>query len=84
VAEDEANDVMAGISHPKLEETPPAIITDDQLRRLLDVTKGREFIDRRDHAILRVLIDTGMRTCGSGRPIDSPTSRSCGSASTDR
>ncbi len=60
-AEDEADDVMAGMSHPKLEEVPPPIITDDQLRALLDTTKGRSLIDRRDRAMFRILIDTGLR-----------------------
>lgn len=60
-AEDEADDVMAGMSHPKLEEVPPPIITDDQLRALLDTTKGRGLLDRRDRAIFRILIDTGLR-----------------------
>ena len=35
--------------------------TDDQLRRLLKACEGREFADRRDAAILRLLVDTGMR-----------------------
>lgn len=61
VAEDEADNVMAGMKHPKLDEKVPQVITDDNLRALLDVTKGRGFKDRRDHALLRVLIDTGMR-----------------------
>lgn len=60
-SEDEADDVMAGMVHPKLEERPPPVITDDHLRALLDATKGRPFNDRRDHAIFRLLIDTGMR-----------------------
>lgn len=59
--EDEADDAMAGMSHPRLEQQPPPIIPDDALRALLDACKGRGFMDRRDTAILRVLIDTGMR-----------------------
>ena len=61
VREDEADDVMAGMSHPKLEEIPPPIIPDDDLTKLLEACKGRGFMERRDTAILRVLIDTGMR-----------------------
>jgi site-specific recombinase XerD len=60
-SENESDDVMAGMAHPKLDEHPPAIISDDQLRALLEVTKGRDFIDRRDNAMFRILIDTGMR-----------------------
>jgi site-specific recombinase XerD len=59
--EDEAGDVMAGMSHPKLEETPPPVISDADLAALLAVTRGRDFKARRDHAIFRVLIDTGLR-----------------------
>ena len=59
--EDEADDLMAGMSHPRVDQLPPAIIRDDDLRALLDVCKGRDFYERRDTAILRVLIDTGMR-----------------------
>jgi site-specific recombinase XerD len=54
-------DPMAEMHHPKIEEKVPDIITDAELRSLLDVTSGRSFIDRRDHAIIRILLDTGMR-----------------------
>lgn len=60
-SEDEADDITDGMTHPKLDTVPVPIITDDDLRALLDVTKGRDFTQRRDHALLRVLIDTGMR-----------------------
>lgn len=59
--EDEADDLMVGMSHPKLDEVPPPIIRDDDLRALLDACKGRGFYERRDMAIIRVLIDTGLR-----------------------
>lgn len=59
--EDEADAIMVGMSHPKVPEPTVPVITDDQLSALLEVTKGREFIQRRDHAMLRVLIDTGLR-----------------------
>ncbi len=39
--EGEADDAMLGMSHPRIEETPPPIIKDGDLRALLDVTKGR-------------------------------------------
>jgi site-specific recombinase XerD len=61
-AEDEATDVMAGMTHPKLAASPVPVIADADLRALLEATqKARGFLERRDHAILRVLIDTGMR-----------------------
>lgn len=46
---------------PKVIETPPDVFTDAQLVRLLDVCKGPDFLNRRDTAIIRMFIDTGMR-----------------------
>lgn len=37
------------------------MLSDDQLRRLLRSCEGRDFTDRRDAAILRLFIDTGVR-----------------------
>lgn len=39
-------------------------LTDDQITALLDACKGAEFIDRRDHAIFRLAIDSGPRVSG--------------------
>lgn len=52
---------LTNIKAPTLDETPPAVLTDDELRRLLKVCDGRTFADRRDAAILRLLLDTGIR-----------------------
>jgi len=60
--EDEISvDPMATMSHPQIHEKVPNIITDADLRALIAVTSGREFNDRRDRAIIRLLLDTGMR-----------------------
>jgi integrase/recombinase XerC len=42
---------------------PPEVkpLTDDQLRELLASCAGRELVDRRDAALIRLLIDTGCR-----------------------
>lgn len=40
---------------------PVAVLTDDQLRALLTVRDGREFVDRRDAALIRLFVDTGFR-----------------------
>ena len=37
------------------------VLTDDTLKKLLRACAGREFTELRDTAILRVLIDTGVR-----------------------
>ena len=39
----------------------PTVFTDDEQRRLLDACRGSSFEDRRDVAILRSMLDTGMR-----------------------
>ncbi|MFN8037886.1 MAG: tyrosine-type recombinase/integrase [Acidimicrobiales bacterium] len=52
---------MAKVSAPKVPEQPVPVISTDQLGRLLEVTKGSTFLDRRDHAMLRLFIDTGVR-----------------------
>lgn len=38
-----------------------AVLTEDQVRALLQTTRGRRFLEVRDAAILRVMIDTGIR-----------------------
>lgn len=52
---------MARTKAPKLTESVIPVLSDDDLRNLLAVTSGRTWVDRRDHAIIRVFIDTGMR-----------------------
>lgn len=53
---------MANMRPPQLPETPPAVLRDDQLRKLLAVmARDRTYLGRRDEAILRTFIDTGTR-----------------------
>jgi site-specific recombinase XerD len=52
---------MAGMNPPQIPDEPPPVLTDDELRRLLKACDGREFADRRDAAILRLFLDTGVR-----------------------
>lgn len=52
---------MANMKPPKIPEAPPAVLTDDQLKKLLKVCEGKDFRARRDTAIIRLLIDCGMR-----------------------
>jgi site-specific recombinase XerD len=50
------------IKSPHIPETPPPVLTDDQVGRLLKtVESSKTFADRRDAAIIRLLLDTGMR-----------------------
>src|SRR5215212_7665579 len=52
---------MERMRPPAVPEQPVDILTDDELRALLDTCRGNIFENRRDMAILRMLIDTGMR-----------------------
>ena len=58
---------LAGMSPPQAPQRPVPLLSDDELRRLLRACHGRGFNERRDEAIFRVLIDTGIRVselCG--------------------
>jgi site-specific recombinase XerC len=37
------------------------ILTDDDLAALVGACKGQRFVDRRDEAVIRLLIDCGLR-----------------------
>ena len=52
---------MARMKPPTIPDEPPAMLSDEQLRALLKTCEGRDFPARRDTAILRLFIDTGMR-----------------------
>ena len=49
------------VSPIEVPETTVPVITDPQLKALLDTCKGKGFLDRRDEAIIRVLLDCGLR-----------------------
>ena len=52
---------MDRVDPPKVEEKPVPVLSDGDLRALLAVCEGRGFEERRDTAILRLFIDTGVR-----------------------
>jgi site-specific recombinase XerC len=52
---------MAGMNPPQIPDEPPPVLADEELRRLLKACEGRDFTDRRDVAILRLFLDTGVR-----------------------
>lgn len=52
---------MARMRPPRLPEEPPAVLTDADLKALLGACSGTSFEDRRDTALLLLLIDTGAR-----------------------
>jgi site-specific recombinase XerD len=52
---------MERMKAPTVPEQPVPILREDELAALLATTRGNTFENRRDAAILRLLIDTGMR-----------------------
>lgn len=54
-------DPLLGLKAPKLDTKVTESLTDDELRRLIKACGGREFRDRRDEAIVRLMAETGMR-----------------------
>src|ERR1039457_3646846 len=52
---------MAKTRPPKIPEKPVPVLPDDDVRRLLADCSGKDFRDRRDLAIIRLFLDTGMR-----------------------
>jgi site-specific recombinase XerD len=52
---------MARMRPPAIPETPPAVLSEADLTRLLKTCAGSSFEDRRDYAFIRLFIDTGMR-----------------------
>jgi len=52
---------LARVKRPSVPEQPPPMLSDDELRRLLKTCEGGAFHDRRDVAILRLFVDTGLR-----------------------
>lgn len=57
----EATNPFAGADVPSAEPQDPDVVDLDDIRALLETCRGREFADRRDNAIIRVLFDTGCR-----------------------
>jgi site-specific recombinase XerD len=52
---------MTKMKPPHIPEEPPPVVSDGDLVRLLKACEGKDFTSRRDAAIIRLLLDTGMR-----------------------
>jgi site-specific recombinase XerD len=52
---------MVKMRPPAVAEQPVDVLTEDELRRLFVARKGNTFDDRRDTALLRMLVSTGTR-----------------------
>jgi site-specific recombinase XerD len=62
VGEDEIDrSPMARLKAPRVEEEPPSVLAEEELSALLRACSGRSFTDRRDTALIRMLVDTGLR-----------------------
>ncbi|HZA40371.1 MAG TPA: site-specific integrase [Actinomycetota bacterium] len=53
---------MDGMKQPTVPEIPVDIVTNDEMQKLLKVTQGQGFSERRDHALILMLWDTGVRS----------------------
>src|SRR4051812_29973246 len=54
-------DPLAGIEIDKPEPPPVPVLTDEDLTALIGACRGKRFADRRDEALMRLLIDCGLR-----------------------
>jgi site-specific recombinase XerD len=68
VAEGElAENPLAALDPPMAQAKPVPVLSDDELTRILKACAGKAFRDRRDEAVIRVLLDCGVRVselCG--------------------
>lgn len=81
VAEGELKDYpMEGMEPPEIPEKPVPVLEDRELMALIKACAGKEFNDRRDEAIIRIMLDCGIRVselCGltvEGLDMDNGTS----------
>lgn len=54
-------DPLVGVKPPKLDAKVVEPLTDDQIKAMLKACAGPDMRDRRDEAILRLMVETGMR-----------------------
>jgi site-specific recombinase XerD len=52
---------MARMIPPAIPEESPAVLSEDALRQLLKACEGSAFLERRDTAIVRLFLDSGVR-----------------------
>jgi integrase/recombinase XerD len=55
---------MDRVEGPKVTKKAKAFFTDEELTGLLKTCSGPSFVDRRDTAIMRIFMDTGLRVSG--------------------
>lgn len=52
---------MADMRPPQVPDKPIRVLTDTELKALLATCNGKDFVSRRDTAVIRLFVDTGMR-----------------------
>jgi site-specific recombinase XerD len=52
---------LAGMNAPSVPEDPVPVLTDAEITALLKTTAGKGFEQRRDHALIQLFLDTGVR-----------------------
>lgn len=60
-AEEERPNPMAGLIPPMLPEQETPVLREEQLKALLKSCEGKEFVQRRDCAIIYLFLDSGLR-----------------------
>lgn len=55
------DDLLLGLKPPKLDSKIVPELTEDQLKALIKACAGKDFWERRDEAIIRLMIETGAR-----------------------
>ncbi|SKK75309.1 phage integrase family protein [Mycobacteroides abscessus subsp. massiliense] len=55
------HDPLLGIARPKIDVKVVESLTDDELKAMIKACAGRELRDRRDEAILRLMVESGAR-----------------------
>lgn len=54
-------DALIGMKSPKIDKKVIEPLTEDQIAGLLKACKGKDLRDKRDEAIVRLMVETGMR-----------------------
>jgi integrase/recombinase XerD len=66
-------DPLLGLKPPRVDEKVTPVLSDAQLKALLAACQGPSFLHRRDEALVRLMVETGLRA-GEAAPWASPTS----------
>jgi site-specific recombinase XerD len=54
-------DPLLGLKPPRLDKKVTDALTDDELKSLIAACKGKQFLERRDEAVIRLMAETGVR-----------------------